>query len=188
MAKKTLFWAVCGMLALGMWLFVVPDQASACSCAGPRPVAEELVRKSAIFSGKVVSVAKPKGLNVSTADLVAVKLQVEDVWKGQVSAETVVYTASASPSCGYEGFAANERFIVFAYEADGKLKTGLCERTKPLAAATEELAALGAGYAPVAGSGPEDRSRSIVPVSIAAGVAAAAVAAVLLFALRRKRP
>ncbi|MEO2203088.1 hypothetical protein ABGV42_05025 [Paenibacillus pabuli] len=66
-----------------------------------------------------------------------------------MNSQTTVYTAWSSESCGYEGFEVNEEFIVFAYGKLDRLETGLCEGTKNLESAQEELKDLGTGYKPL---------------------------------------
>lgn len=155
MGNRTVMWLLCCVLMTGALLFVEPATVSACSCAGPLPVQDELNRKTAVFAGKVKQVSKPaQGRIWSSADPVTITFEVTDVWKGEVQAETTVSTALSGASCGYEGFFVNQSYIVFAYGGDdGKLKTTSCDRTKPLSGASEELAVLGQGYAPSAPSG-----------------------------------
>lgn len=179
---------LCFLLVTGAWLAVKPTSASACSCAAPAPVQEDLQRKTAIFSGKVRSISTPGlGLLHSTADPVKVTFEVQDVWKGELHSKTVVYTALSSASCGYEDFAVNQEFIVFAHGNPDRLETGICERTKPLASAGEELAALGSGYKP-AGTWQDDGIFG--PHRYATGalvVLIVAVAAAFVFAGMRRR-
>lgn len=138
------------MFVFGAWLAVGDERAHACSCAETPGIEDQLNRKTAIFTGKVKSVKQPdKGTIWSSADPVKVQFEVKTVWKGEVSSQTTVYTALSSESCGYEGFKVNEEFIVFAYGEPDRLETGLCEGNKTIAAAQEELKALGAGYEPV---------------------------------------
>ena len=140
-----------GFVFLFVSFFMIkPTVAHACSCAVPPTVEKELERKSAIFKGKVTDIKQPDtGEFISSADLVAITFQVDQVWKGALAEETTIYTARDSASCGYEGFEENKEYVVFAY-GDDKLQTGMCELTKPASSAGKELAALGKGYAPTA--------------------------------------
>lgn len=137
------------LVVFGTWFMVEHETVHACSCAETPNIEDQLNRKTAIFTGKVVSLTEPaKGKLVSTADPVKVQFEVKTVWKGEVSSQTTVYTAMSSVSCGYENFKVNEEFIVFAYGDPDHLETGLCEGNKTLAAAQEDLKVLGAGYEP----------------------------------------
>ncbi|GAA0375757.1 hypothetical protein [Bacillus horti] len=125
-----------------------PNSTSACSCAEPRPVEEALEERTAVFSGKVKDIyIANKGLTLSSVDPVMVTLDVYEVWKGDVPQTVIIETVRFTASCGYD-FSVGEEYIVFAYGEPDALKTGLCERTKPLDAASEELAVLGEGKRP----------------------------------------
>lgn len=152
MRGKRFAWLGMGFALLFVALFTIKAPvAHACSCAMPPTVEKELERKSAIFKGKVTQITVPEtGELISTADLVAITFQVDQVWKGALAEETTIYTARDSVSCGYEGFQENKEYVVFAYESENKLQTGVCELTKPASSAGEELDALGKGYAPTA--------------------------------------
>ncbi|MBB3111199.1 hypothetical protein FHS18_003267 [Paenibacillus phyllosphaerae] len=138
------------LLLLGVWDLVRPSPAFACSCAELPNVEEQLKYKTAIFTGKVKSITLPtEGPLYSSADPVKVVFDVDTVWKGDLGEETVVYTAQSSASCGYEGFVENQSYIVFAYDSDSQLETGLCEGTGPVSAVGDpDLEALGKGYPP----------------------------------------
>lgn len=149
-------------LLLDIVRIVVPSTAHACSCAEPISMEEQMIRKTAIFTGKLISLSQPnRGIISSSADPVAAQFEVINVWKGDLGAETTVYTAISSESCGYEGFEVDEEFIVFASGPYDQLKTGLCEGTKQLGSAQEELAALEAGYKPVAVTSHEKNAPEI---------------------------
>jgi photosystem II stability/assembly factor-like uncharacterized protein len=173
-----------GLLSAGIVFSLAPAPASACSCAGPAPVQEELSRKTAVFSGKVTGVAGPnRGFVRSSADPVRITFEVGNVWKGELLAQTDVYTAASSASCGYDSFAVGKEYIVYASTDKDQLVTGLCSRTKLLTAAGEDLQALGNGYGPLPGkSGPT--------VPLTAGIAAAIVllAAAVSFLVFARRP
>lgn len=126
-----------------------PSYSQACSCAEPAPVEEELERKTAVFSGKVTDISIPNNRSStwSSADPVNVTLEVFEVWKGEVEETVTIQTVRDEASCGYH-FSQDKEYIVFAYGSPDKLQTGLCERTKLLRGASEELAILGEGKAP----------------------------------------
>lgn len=187
MRKRSMKIWLCGLLVMGVIGFANPAEVSACSCAAPPSVQSELSRKTAIFSGKVKDVKQPGkiGFVQSSADPVRVTFEVTTVWKGQVTSTTEVYTAMSSASCGFTGFAVNQSYLVSAYGTSDRLETGMCEMTKPLSAASQELAELGAGQAP-APSKAAAEGNYIFP-TIAAVSALAIVAAMTLFVMSRKR-
>jgi hypothetical protein len=199
MIKRMLMLSLCSLLLSGLWLaLAAPQPAYACSCAPPLAVKEELARKTAVFAGKVISVVQPKqGIIRSSANPVKVTFEVAEVWKGELKAETVVYTAISSASCGYGGFEANKDYIVFAHGSSERLETNLCERTKPLTSAGTELAELGAGYKPSGPSAVSDpqpslqedadgfaKSRSLQAIGSLGAILAAGV---IILAIRRSR-
>ena len=114
----------------------------ACTCVPPKGPAEEFELAAAVFSGKVVEVRKHRRGGDMFAGVEAV-MRVQRVWKG-VRAETVsVFTASHSAACGY-GFKEGRTYLVYAYkDAQGRLSTGICGRTRRLKNAGEDLKELG---------------------------------------------
>ncbi|BBI34978.1 hypothetical protein KCTCHS21_43770 [Cohnella abietis] len=86
---------------------------------------------------------------MSSADPVKVTFEVQTVWKGQIENKTVVNTAVSGASCGYTGFALGAEYVVYAYGNADKLETGMCERTKLLESADEDITELGTGYDPI---------------------------------------
>ncbi|XEC96330.1 hypothetical protein AB6A23_07235 [Paenibacillus tarimensis] len=183
-------------MAFHIFLFVGPEKVQACSCAEPPAVEDELKRKTAVFAGKVKSISHPKpALMRSSVDPVKITFDVTTVWKGEVKPETEVYTAISSASCGYDGFIENEDYIVFAFGDSDRLQTGLCERTKPLASAEEELAALGegqmpsepAGFSSLKQAGDPYEDYTTVFIKSAITIAAITAGAVIVIALWKRR-
>ncbi|MEF3306154.1 hypothetical protein [Paenibacillus sp. GYB003] len=174
------------LVAIGASLAFKPVSVSACSCVGPVSVQEEFNRKTVVFAGKVKSITNTnQGIFRSSADPVRVSFEVKQVWKGELPVRTDVYTASGSVSCGYDGFAANRDYIVFAYWGVEGLKTGLCDRTKLLSAAFEELAVLGTGYGP---SGAEHSARGgYAGAALGIGVAGLVAGAIIAWVMVRRR-
>lgn len=139
---------VVALLLTGTWT-MAPAPAYACSCVEPGPVEERLERKTAVFQGTVTSIKEPALKKMmSSEDPVQVTFAVKQLWKGEPHAELSIRTAMSGASCGYEGFRVNEEYVVFAYGDPDDLKTGLCEGTKPVTEAGEELTVLGEGYLP----------------------------------------
>ncbi|HEX8681188.1 MAG TPA: hypothetical protein VF707_02670 [Ardenticatenaceae bacterium] len=131
-----------------------PQAAFACSCMMPSPPEEALEQAAVVFAGQLVEAeAAPAGGMVSTADLIPYTFEVSQVWKGEVHSTITIGSAMSSASCGYE-FAVGEEYIVYGFEGEGVLQTGLCTRTAPLASAEEDLTALGEGEIPSPGNDP----------------------------------
>ncbi|MDF2921410.1 MAG: hypothetical protein K0R57_324 [Paenibacillaceae bacterium] len=149
MLKRTVLFLFSMLIIAGMFLVIKPAEVQACSCAPPFPVSVELERKTAIFSGKAISVVQPEQKRVmSSADPVTITFEVTTVWKGELGRQAVVYTAVSGESCGFTGFVEGKEYIVFAYDSQDRLQTGRCEKTMLLSAAAEELKELGPGYPP----------------------------------------
>lgn len=122
-----------------------PPDALRCSCIPPVPPAEALGQSDAVFSGRVVSVAErseedpghPGGPHLE------VRIVPSRRWKGADADTVTVRTADNSAACGY-AFDPGGEYLVYATGEEGVLRVDLCSRTKPLAQAGEDLAALGA--------------------------------------------
>jgi len=136
-------------LALAAVLLAVsaqlPSLAHACSCM-PQNTRDALEGAVAVFEGHVVEVQPPP--ETDGTGQFTVRMKVVRAWKGIESEEAVVTTPANSATCGYN-FAAGTSYLVYAGAIDGKLDVSLCSRTQPIAAAGEDLEALGLGATPV---------------------------------------
>lgn len=125
----------------------VPN-AAACSCIMPESPQQTLQKSAAVFTGRVTGmtgeVDGPLGFGGSSADPVIVSFDVSRAWKGITENRVEIITAQSSASCGYR-FEKGKEYLVYAYESEGKLSTGLCSRNALLADAAGDLNALGAG-------------------------------------------
>ena len=147
MWKRTAIALLSFFILLGI-LGLKSPVAYACSCAEIPGMEAQLERKTVIFTGKVVGMRQEiEGVLTSSADPIIFKFEVQEVWKGDLSKHTNVYSAVSSDSCGYT-FDANKEYLVFAEGEPERLITGLCEGNKRLEFAQEELIALGTGYDP----------------------------------------
>ena len=116
----------------------------ACTCAPSKGPTEELELAAAVFSGKVVGIKRHKQAEDIFAR-VEVVLRVERVWKGVEGATVSVFTSPHSAACGYD-FKGGRTYLVYAHKnAEGRLSTGICGRTRRLKDAGEDLKELGAG-------------------------------------------
>lgn len=154
---------ILALLLTGSWT-MAPAPAYACSCVEPGPMEERLERKTAVFQGTVTSIKEPVLKKIMSSDEpVKVTFVVKQLWKGEPRAELSIRTAMYEASCGYEDFRVDEEYLVFAYGDPDDLKTGLCDGTKPVAEAGEELAILGNGDLPdnIEASGSSGRTGQV---------------------------
>ena len=127
-------------------VFLLPDCASACSCAMLPGSQKEIVDgaladSEAVFSGKVVKIDRPS-LFKSSAALETDTFRVSEVWKGPEQRTLEVHTALIGASCGYP-FKEGQEYLVYAYTGKQGLQTDLCSQNKPLSKAEADLALLG---------------------------------------------
>ena len=113
----------------------------ACSCLQPPPPLVAVSNSDAVFVGKVLSVA-----STNPAERFAplkVDFEVSERFKGLASdALTVsVFTGSDSALCGYS-FEKDVSYLVYSHRSDGEYWTGLCDRTRDVRNAGEDLHAL----------------------------------------------
>ncbi|MFS0822344.1 hypothetical protein [Bacillus sp. 1P02SD] len=137
------------LLLFLIFISLFPRQASACDCARSESVNEELNRKTAVFSGKVIGLSdkNESSYNQSSADPIKVLFEVKESWKGIHTSQIIVSTARSGASCGYE-FELNKEYLVYSYGDKEQLETGFCERTELLSAAGEDIGILGKGKVP----------------------------------------
>lgn len=131
-------------LLAGAPFFLSPQPAFACSCPGmPYPPEQAFKTSQEIFSGKVISITKDENVNEAQSMFPHYKIlfQVLDSWKGDNKDIVTVATGINEDACGIS-FQEGENYIVYAYDdtqyGDG-LATGLCQRTKLLASAQDDL-------------------------------------------------
>jgi hypothetical protein len=172
------------LLILVGFLAASPKQAYACSCIPPSPPLESMASSDAVFSGKVLRIDEEKAPIISSADPVKVVFEVSRVWKGPEEGAIALSTARDSASCGYD-FVVGEEYLVYAYNSESGLTTGLCSRTMPLSTAGEDLAALGEGVVPPPVAQPTSSSMSWILAAGAVGIGLALLVAIFLIKPRR---
>lgn len=118
-----------------------PTQSLACSCIAPAGPLVELGSSDFVFSGVVKSITP---INSAHGGNLIVKLQVLSKWKGDLTEEVVVVTANNSAACGYP-FEKGTSYLVYGYENQNVMQTGICTRTTRLEDADEDLRDLKAG-------------------------------------------
>jgi hypothetical protein len=132
-------------LVSGLLIGAAPS-AMACTCggtfAGAHPCSSYW-SSDAVFTGQVSEIERRQtdfGNGVVGNRFVIVHFLVDEAFRG-VSGKTFdVYTGSGGGDCGYS-FNRGERYIVYGHrnKEDGRIWTGICGATKPLAGATPDL-------------------------------------------------
>ena len=178
------------LVALAL-LALLPDCASACSCAiesNPKERVEFAVSDSeAVFSGEVVDFEKGAD-STMFGPTETVSFRVSEVWKGPQREILEVSTPTQGSACGY-AFKEWQEYLVYAYAGKQGLETDSCSSNKPLSKAEADLALLGnSGEKPKDGDG-EVLSDTSGGASVRAmvGVAGLALAASILVVVRLVR-
>jgi Tissue inhibitor of metalloproteinase len=138
---------------------LLPDCASACSCAAVPGTPQEILSGSeAVFSGEVVEFEKPPPDTAMVEGTMwtiiggggpeaTATLRVSEVWKGPRQQTIEITTeADSGVGCGYP-FEEGQEYLVYATGND-HLSVSLCSETKPLSEAEADLEALGEGQKP----------------------------------------
>jgi hypothetical protein len=165
---------------------LIPDCASACSCAivgsQKERVKSELSHSDAVFSGEVVKIDRPSPIK-STAAPETVSFRVSEVWKGPEGGMLEVRTPVSGTSCGYH-FEEGQEYLVYAGKG---MSVNLCSETKPLSKAGADLALLGEGEKPTDGGDSLNDTSGIVSGGAMAGMAGIAMVASFLLVVRLVR-
>ncbi len=141
-----------------------------CVCDTSVTFDEEFKESTAVFSGKYIGAEYRKDIvnkSIETTffpgdekkiyEVLVLKFQVEQSWKGALKQQIVLLTNHARFSDGSTSisdcdlsFDEGKRYLIYAYGAENELKTGACSRTARLKSAKKDLKLLGAGKKPVA--------------------------------------
>ena len=105
-------------------LLLLPDSASACTCAAfggsPQQRAEHMLDKSeAVFTGKVVDIERDQKGPFGGVD--EVSFRVSEVWKGPERETLDLTTQSQGSACGYS-FSEGREYLV---DATGKMSVDI---------------------------------------------------------------
>lgn len=168
-------------------LFVNVNSVSACSCISPASPQESLEQSTAVFAGEVIDIDIPSGKVMSSSDPVTVTFDVSKTWKGPDYNTLVLTTSRDEASCGYS-FTQNKEYIVYAYGDDNNLSTSICNRTKLLANAQNDVQELGEGNIPTE-SNPmpiQETTNYIQIISIIGGAIVIIVVAISLVRAYKK--
>jgi predicted transcriptional regulator of viral defense system len=108
----------------------------------------EFEKSEAVFIGRVIEakeVKVPTGKSDGSFDYqMEVRLKVERGLKGIEGTEAILYTGSRCCECGF-GFSENEKYLVYAYMFEGRLRTDYCTATKTFATAAKDLKEIAKG-------------------------------------------
>ncbi|RSD28794.1 hypothetical protein [Mesobacillus subterraneus] len=132
-----------GFFTLILFLFICvtsfPTISHACKCEWPPSVEEELKRSDAVFSGEITRIKNEN-------DYRKILFEIEETWKGDSKTQIILYDEVSS--CSLD-FSEGESYLVYAYiDYKGELTTNICDRTKEIGNAQDDLTHLGAGMAP----------------------------------------
>ena len=179
--------ALASVALIGLSLLVLlPDCASACSCAlfggSSKQRAERMLDKSgAVFAGRVVDIERNQNGPFGGVDKVS--FRVSEVWKGPKRETLELTTQSQGSACGYS-FSEGRKYLV---DATGKMQVYLCSETKPLSEASELVEALGKGETPGEGGDALTDTSGVVSVRAIVGLAGLTMAASFLVVVRLVR-
>jgi len=121
-------------------LALYANPASACSCLSNGPPCQWYFQVDAVFAGAVTVISEIDGPPDLPYPLRLVRFAVERGFRGVDAATAEAVTGMGGGDCGYP-FKTGERYLVYAYRnQEGRLVTGICSRTRPLAEADEDLA------------------------------------------------
>ena len=125
------------------FVFLLPLGATktlACSCAGPALPCQDYWRASAVFIGTVSSNTRSTyKIDKSELEGRLIHFAVDRTFRDVASTEVEVITGLGGGDCGYD-FRVGGQYLVYAYRnADNKLATGICSRTRLLSEASEDL-------------------------------------------------
>jgi hypothetical protein len=128
---------------LALWAAAAVS-AEACSCLQSGPPCQAVWSVDVVFVGVVDSIESedPPQAGVIPRSL-RVRMQVERVGRNAKPGPLEVFTAGSGPACGYT-FKPGTRYLVYAWQRDGRVVAGLCSRTRPIEEAAEDLRYLNA--------------------------------------------
>jgi hypothetical protein len=119
-----------------------------CECSPSGYPSQELKESAAVFLGRVSAIRYTdstllKEEIISSSDRIIVSFDVLKTWKGDKKTTLNVETGVTTKTCGYP-FKVGESYLVYTfYQIGGSdsttLLTSLCSRTRPLAAAAEDI-------------------------------------------------
>lgn len=126
-------------------IFALPQPCLACYCIPPPTPAEGLTKADAVFRGRVI--ATPSWPPLSGYVRRDIAFRVETSWKGQVAPEVLVVDGwgAATSTCTYQLESGVEYLVYARADREGTLSVEVCNRTRPVSEAADDLRALGPG-------------------------------------------
>jgi hypothetical protein len=146
------------MVLAGVCL-MLPGMVEACDCVNAGPPCKAFKATPNVFTGRVTKISTIH-VKLQSGDEYPqhlVLLQIERNYRGQEGKSTVeVVTGEGGGDCGFS-FEEGKRYLVYAYPhpATGKLYTGICQRTRLLSEASEDLEYFAKKDDPAHGAGIE---------------------------------
>ena len=136
---------------------LLPLRSMACDCSYAGAPCKAFANTPTVFAGRVVKISTIR-LKAPSGDEFEdrlVSFDVERSYRGWEAA-TAEVLAGWNSDCGYR-FQEGVRYLVYAYPdtATGKLYTGICQRTRPMSEASEDLEYLAKKDDPAHGAGIE---------------------------------
>jgi hypothetical protein len=186
--RRTIHLILLSSLILSIMTIFIPSSVYACSCAQPQSVEAEISRSTEVFAGRVLEVKEQKNLDGSMTK--AALFEVSQIWKGGSESQIIIHTGSGGGDCGVQ-FEEGEEYLVYAYPStmygDKELLiTIICDRTKVLVQAQEDLAVLGEGKVPTEQVNLEDELNRIHPYVWVTVIGIAVIGMMVFFFVRRK--
>jgi hypothetical protein len=123
------------------WL-LLPVCAKPCDCPYAGAPCKAFANTPTVFAGRVVQISTINRKTPFGDDFKdrLVSFEVERSYRGWEAKTAEIVTGWGGGDCGYD-FREGVRYLVYAYphRETGKLYTGICQRTRPLSAASEDL-------------------------------------------------
>ena len=149
------------LIALLVFTFTMLPRVPAPRECPPEPIVKNAVASAdLVFSGEVVEeefvdTDVDAGGRPNKGKRRVVKVKVEKWWKGGNAREVLLHTGFTKHPNGMLvvlsedfNFQNGEKYLVYAYERDGKLRTNSCTRTRKLADAKDDMRELSEGREP----------------------------------------
>ena len=130
-------------LGLAFVILAAPSAAKACTCAyGGSAPCQEYWRTDAVFSGTVIGASsiEVKYDSLKTTERL-VRVAINQSFRGFESGQVEIITGWGDSDCGYQ-FKLGGTYLIYAtkHKSDGRLRTSICSRTRPLTEADSDLA------------------------------------------------
>ncbi len=117
-------------------------QVFACSCLQPQPVCEAFGSAKAVFVGEVIEGKSAERMSdmigAKTRDNSFVFKVSQNFFGAEEDKNITILTGFGFGDCGYP-FQKGEKYLVYAYEHEGKLYTSICSRTRPAASVEDDF-------------------------------------------------